>query len=54
MECVKCKAPVTQEEMDARREKMWKESGIIARIVPMCQKCRDMGWTKTPIIKRVG
>lgn len=51
MECIKCKAPVSQEQMDARREAAWKQ-GMIVRLVPMCEECRNKP-AKPYVIKRV-
>ena len=38
--CVVCKAEVSDEQMEARRQELNK-NGIFALIVPMCEKCRN-------------
>lgn len=52
MKCVDCGAPISQEQMDARRAELEKQ-GMIARIVPMCEECRNKP-RKPYVIRRVG
>jgi NAD-dependent SIR2 family protein deacetylase len=53
MVCIKCGTEVTKSEMEARREELWKQYGVIANIVPMCKSCRDKPITDAVVIRKI-